>query len=188
MQPPASALLISSFDADTILRNLARMAVPHIADCCFVDFLADDRKSVHRVAFAHVDPGAADITWEGESGDEAQGQAALRVIRTGQPVLYADVDEAALAAIGGRPEQAEMLRRFGVRSAMVVPILARGRTLGTITLAATHSGRRYAPPDLAFAGTLGERAGLAVDNARVFKEALEANRMKDEFQIGRAHV
>ncbi len=183
----ATALLISSFDSDTILRNLARMAVPHIADCCFVDLLADDRNSVRRAAFAHVDPGAADITWEGESGTEAQSVAALRVIRTGEPVLYAEVDDAALAAMGGRPEQADLLRRFDFRSAMVVPMLARGRTLGTITLAATHSGRRYMAPDLAFAGTLGERVGLAVDNARIFKEAQEANRMKDEFLATLSH-
>src|SRR5688572_8831786 len=122
----ASALLISSFDSDTILRNLARMAVPHIADCCLVDLVADDRRSVRRVAFAHVDPGTPDTAWEGESGTAAQDNAALRMIHTGQPVLYADVDEGALEAIAGHPEQAEMLRRWELRSAMVVPILARG--------------------------------------------------------------
>ena len=183
----ASALLISSFDSDTILRNLARMAVPHIADCCLVDLVADDCHSVRRVAFAHVDPGTSDIAWEGESGAAAQGNAALRMMRTGQPVLYADVDESALETIAGRPEQVEMLRRWELRSAMVVPIVARGRTLGTITLGATHSGRRYTPADLAFAGTLGERVGLAVDNARVFREAQDSNRMKDEFLATLSH-
>jgi signal transduction histidine kinase/ActR/RegA family two-component response regulator len=183
----ASALFVSSFDSETILRNLARMLVPHMGDCCFVDLLAEDRKSVRRVAFAHIDPGAADITWEGEGGDEAQGNAAQRVIRTGEPALYEEVDDATLLAIGGREDQAEMLRRFGVRSAMVVPILARGRTLGTITLGATHSGRRFGASDLAFAATLGERVGLAVDNARVFREAQEANRMKDEFLATLSH-
>ena len=132
----ATALLVSTFDPDTVLRTLARMAVPHIADCCLVDLVAEDRGSVRRVAFAHADPGAADIAWEGDPGAAGQAGAATRVIQTGEPVLYADVDENALEAIGGRPEQVEMLRGWGLRSAMVVPIVARGRTLGS-----HHPGR-----------------------------------------------
>jgi signal transduction histidine kinase/ActR/RegA family two-component response regulator len=183
----ASALLITSFDSDTILRNLARMAVPAIADCCLVDLVADDHSSVRRVAFAHVDPGASDIAWEGQPGASLPGNAALRAIRTGQPVLYAGVDDGVLEAIAGHPEQMEMLRRWELRSAMAVPIVARGRALGTLTLAATHSGRRYTPADLAFAAILGERVGLAVDNARMLREAQEANRMKDEFLATLSH-
>ena len=64
----ASALLISSFDPDAILRQLARMAVPQIADCCLADLVGDDRTAVRRVAYVHVDPGTPDIAWEDARG------------------------------------------------------------------------------------------------------------------------
>jgi signal transduction histidine kinase/ActR/RegA family two-component response regulator len=183
----ASALLISSFDPDTILRSFARLAVPHIGDCCLVDLVAEDRATVRRVAFTQVDAETPGVAWEGESAADAHGDAGRRVIRTGQPVLFADVDDAVLGELASRPEQVDMLRRWHLRSAIVAPMSARGRVMGTITLATTHSGRRYTPADLPFAVTLGERVGLAVDNARIFREAQEANRMKDEFLATLSH-
>jgi signal transduction histidine kinase/ActR/RegA family two-component response regulator len=183
----ASALLISSFDSETILRNLARMAVPEIADWCLVDLLGDDR-TLRRVAIAHVDAGKVDLAWDAETRGADAGSADLPpVIRTGQPALFADVDDAALAQVAGGPESLDVLRQWDVRSMMSVPITARAKTLGAMTLGATHSGRRYTPTDLAFAATLGERVGLAVDNARVYREAQEANRMKDEFLATLSH-
>jgi light-regulated signal transduction histidine kinase (bacteriophytochrome) len=61
-----------------------------------------------------------------------------------------------------------MLRGVGYTSAMVVPLIARGQTLGAITFVSAESGRRYDASDLAFAEELAHRASLAVDNARLF--------------------
>src|SRR5688572_28377426 len=183
----ASALLISSFDPDTILRSFARMAVPQVAECCVVDLIADDPASTRRVAFAHVDPTTRDVAWDGEKGTHPHATAGLRVIRTGQPALFPDVDDGVLQELVSRPDQVDVLRHWRMQSAMVVPIAARGRALGTITLASTSADRRFGPADLSFAATVGERVGIAVDNARMLREAQEANRMKDEFLATLSH-
>jgi signal transduction histidine kinase/ActR/RegA family two-component response regulator len=181
----ASALLISSFDSDTILRNLARLAVPDIADCCLVDLVLDDG-SVRRVAIAHVDPAMVDLAWDVEVRTPSDTPAPV-VARTGQPVLFADAGDDALALIARGPEQAAIFRQWGLRSLLSAPIAARGRALGAMTLGTTRSGRRYTAADLSFAVTLAERVGLAVDNARAFRDAQEANRMKDEFLATLSH-
>ena len=181
----ASALLISSFDSDTILRNLARMAVPEIADFCLVDLVLDGR-SVRRVAIAHVDPGKVDLLWDMESRAPAEAPPP-EVIRTGEPVLAAEATDDALARVARGAEEADVFRQWGLRSLLCVPIVARGRVLGAMTLGATHSGRRYTGADLSFAVTLAERVGLAVDNARAYRDAQEANRMKDEFLATLSH-
>jgi GAF domain-containing protein len=68
-----------------------------------------------------------------------------------------------------------------------VPLIARGRTLGAITFVAAESGRYYTEADLSFAEDLARRAALAVDNARLYREAQEANRAKDEFLATVSH-
>ena len=183
----ASALLVSSFDPDTILRNFARMAVPQVAECCIVDLIADDPGLIRRVAFVHADPATPDVARDDAKGTQAHSAAGLRVIRTGQPALFPDVDDGVLQELSARPDHVDVLRQWRMRSAMVVPISARGRALGTITLASTGADRRYSAPDLSFAATIGERVGIAVDNARMLREAQEANRMKDEFLATLSH-
>ncbi|MDQ1613876.1 MAG: hypothetical protein QOG00_3807 [Pyrinomonadaceae bacterium] len=78
-------------------------------------------------------------------------------------------------------------RELGLVSAMIVPLVARGRTLGAITFATAESGRRYGLSDLALAEDLAQRAAFAVDNARLYREAQEANRLKDEFLATLSH-
>ena len=181
----ASAILISSFDSDTILRHLARMAVPEIADCCLVDLVVDGH-AVRRVAIAHVEPAKVDAAWDVEARTLAESPAP-EVITTGRPALFDDVDDDALASVARGPDEIAVFRGWGLRSLMSVPIVARGQRLGALTLGTTHSGRRYSPADLSFAVTLAERVGLAVDNARAYREAQEANRMKDEFLATLSH-
>jgi signal transduction histidine kinase len=102
------------------------------------------------------------------------------VIRTGRSELYPVVDDAVLSRAIADPAQLRLARELGMTSAMIVPLSARGRTLGAITFIAAESGRRYGPADLATAEELGRRAGIAVDNARLFDDLQRAIRARDE--------
>ena len=90
---------------------------------------------------------------------------AYQVLRTGQSQFVADITAEMLEASITDREQLTLARKLGLRSAMVVPIVARGRTLGAMTLVWAESGRRYSRDDLA-GEEIGRRAGIALDNAQ----------------------
>src|SRR5437879_5477001 len=178
----ASRVLAASLDYEATLRSVARVAIPYLADYVLVDVL-EPQGRLRRLAAAHRDPvleerlasaaGPAPVT-SGTSALEA-------VIERGEPTLVRDVSDDWLAA---RARDAEHLgTAAGARptSLMLVPLRARGRTLGVVSFALLNGTRRYALADLALAEDLAQRAALAADNARLYREAQDASRAKDEF-------
>ena len=170
----ASTLLASSLDVDVTLARVARLAVPHFADWCVVDLVTADG-SLERVAVEHVDPlkaeaGRAMSTAERPRLDDAYGIG--RAVRTAVPILAEHVDEETLRRLfAARPEYLAGLLELGLRSTVIVPLIARGRTLGALTFVWAETERSYADTDLHFAQELGNRAAVAVDNARLYREA-----------------
>ncbi len=189
----ASTLLASSLDYETTLQQVARLAVPQLADWCVVDILeerlaGDD--STHRVAVAHADP--TKVEWAAEfqrryPTDLNAPHGVARVLRTGQPELAPDIQDAMLEFIARDAEHLRMLRELGMRSAMIVPLVVQGRVLGAISLVSTISGRHYTADDLALAEELARRAAVAVENARLYEEAQRAIMLRDQFLSIAAH-
>jgi PAS domain S-box-containing protein len=178
----ASALLAHSLDPDETLRQLARLAVPRIADWCSIH-VAEGTAS-RQLIVAHSDP--AKVAWAEELNreyppDPAAPRGVRHVIRTGQAEIYPDVPEEMLVAAARDERHLQLIRELGIRSAMTVPLIARGATLGAITLVTAESGRRYEDADVHLARELADRAALAVDNARLYAEAQEAVRARDDF-------
>jgi PAS domain S-box-containing protein len=172
----ASALLASSLNYEDTLARIAQLAVPRLGDWCAVDILADDG-SIRRLATTHVDPEKVRWAWELTKRfpvDPADTTGVPQVLRTGEPEFFPEIPPELLeAAARHQPGLKEVIDEIGLSSAMVVPITARGRTLGAISLFWAESGRRYTEADLEMALDLGRRAGFAVDNAQLYREAEE---------------
>jgi PAS domain S-box-containing protein len=169
----ASAILAASVvDFGATLRNVARVAVPEFADWCVVD-LAGEAGTVERVALAHADPEkeAMGIQLQERYPPEPRRDTGVyNVLRTGASELYPAITEEMVAELISDPDLRRIILGLGLRSSMTVPMVARGRTIGAITFVAAESGKEYGPADLRLAEDLGRRAGLAVDNARLYQE------------------
>jgi PAS domain S-box-containing protein len=191
-----TAVLGSSLDYDTTLARVARLAIPVLTDLCAIDLLEPDGRT-RRVAAAHVDPAkealvAAVRAVHGFNSDAPHGVPA--VIRTRRPTLVTSATEADLAAAARDPEQLTMFHKLGLKSWIIVPLIAREQILGAMTFVITESSRRYNARDVALAEAVANRAAVAIDNARLLAaerrargEAEAANRAKDEFLAVLSH-
>jgi PAS domain S-box-containing protein len=168
----AGTTLSASLDYEATLEGIAHLVVPELADWCMVDVLEEDG-SVKQLAAAHADPTREDLLRELMShrrfGEDSPGTVA-RVLRTGRSALTPEVSDALLVERTTGEEHLRVLRRLGIRSFMSVPLLARGRTLGAMTLVSSEPERLYGEEDLSLAQGLAYRCALAVDNARLYRE------------------
>jgi signal transduction histidine kinase len=174
-------LLSSSLDYASTLSVVARAAVPRVADWCIVE-LEDERLQGIPPVAAHVDPAKEELALDASRRFRALGldMGIPGVMRSGRAELYSKVETATFrATFPDDPELAERYTTLGVVSSMIVPIVARGRTLGAILC--NSATRHYDALDLAMAEELGRRVGIAVDNARLYREARDADRLKDQF-------
>lgn len=173
----ASQTLISSLDYEATLNTMARLVVPDIADWCAVDVL-EENGSLNRVAVVHSDPAKVQIAAELQKRyppnlDDTEGVAS--VLRTGQSELYPEISDAMLEAAIPDQDLLRIMRGLGLKSAMIVPLVAREEVFGAITFVAAESDRHYGSLDLRLAEELARRAAQAVDNAHLYKQARQLN-------------
>jgi serine phosphatase RsbU (regulator of sigma subunit)/PAS domain-containing protein len=166
----ASELLSTSLDYERTLAKIAEIAAPEIGDWCAVDVRVDGE--IVRLGFVGPDPestAVVDAARKRVRLDPAGPAGIPRVLRTGEPELYPNVDDASSALFSD--EQRDLVRVYGIRSVMYVPLNAQGRTLGVITLlSGAASGRVFDVGDLGLAQQLADRCAVAIDNARLFRE------------------
>jgi signal transduction histidine kinase/CheY-like chemotaxis protein len=183
----ASAFLSSSLDYETTLRALARLAVPMFGDYCAVDVLKDDG-TFARVDLVVDDPSRLELVEALKRYPPRLNfeSPAVRAIKSGEPFVDNDTGPEKAARSAQTPEHLELIRRFGVRSFQMVPLRSRGRTLGLFTTG-SFTGRQYNEHDLALALDVAARAGLALDNAMLYRTAQEADRLKEDFLATLSH-
>ncbi|HWP35605.1 MAG TPA: PAS domain-containing sensor histidine kinase [Thermodesulfobacteriota bacterium] len=183
-----STELATSLDYEPTLESVARLTVARLADWCILD-LATGGRSFDKLVVAHADPAQGALAQELRRfpPDPDRPHPASEALRTGRPELVPEVTDGWLVARARSEAHLMVLRALAPRSFMVVPLLARGTLLGALTLWSTRPGRRYGPADLALAEELARRAALAVDNARLYREAQEAVRARDAFLARASH-
>jgi len=166
----ASALLARSLDYETTLREVARLAVPDVADWCGV-LLVDSGDGERELSSGYADARVEEAILEIRRRRRAEEGASesRRVAQTGEPILATDVRATMDETIAERHR--ELIERLGPKSYMIVPLAARGRILGSMTLLSARAGRHYIASDLVFADALAQRCAVAIDNARLHDRA-----------------
>ncbi|MDQ4078881.1 MAG: GAF domain-containing protein [Chloroflexota bacterium] len=184
-----SPVLAASLDYETTLANIAHLAVPYLADWCTIDILEEDG-TPRLLAVEHADPAKVALAYELRERYPPDPNACgglYKVLQTGRQELVAHIDDSYLQAATCGPAHLALVRQLGLSSLMMVPLVARGRILGAITLATGDSGREYRSADLLLAMELAHRASQAVDNARLYHEAQEAIQLRDRFLAIASH-
>jgi len=167
----AGDLLARSIDYPTTLAAVADLVVPRLADWATVDIL-EPSGVIEPLAIAHVDPEKVALVKEfrrRRPPDLRSPTGVGHVISSGEPELIAEITDDMLAAIDD-PAALELVQQLELRSAMVVPLAARGRVFGAMTYIWAESGNRYTEVDLSLATTLAARIGLVIDNARLYRD------------------
>jgi serine phosphatase RsbU (regulator of sigma subunit) len=161
--------LSASLDYEQTVQNVARAALPGLADWCLVELVEDSVRQ--HVVVAHVDPErralAAQLR-ELEPPAPTAESALRRVLTTGESVLHREIADAHLRRVAVSPEQLDVYRRLEIRSAIVVPMRVSGRIIGAMSFFTSTSGRRLTDDDLGVAEQLARRAAVAVENARLY--------------------
>ncbi len=182
----AGPMLSASLDYAATLERITRLIVPELADWCLLDIVEEDG-SVNQLAAAHADPKKESLLRElGERRTlgahtiwETQ-RVYSHLLRTGEPILLPEVTDEALIENSADKAQLALLRELEPHSCICVPLRARGRTLGTITLVSSREDLRYGAEDLSLAESLAYRCALAVDNARLYQGRSEIARTLQE--------
>ncbi len=197
----ATAALTDTLDASEAVDRLARIVVPALGDWCVLTLVDEDadpgdwRRQLRDVAWAHADPALQPVLEQYSRGPGAaydDGAARARALRTGRPVVVQSATDAMLTTLTDRGQQ-ELLRRLAPRSAVVQPMRARGRTLALLTLCQSDV-EVPRPSDLDTLAELAGRAGLALDNARLYEqqrslaEGLQRSLLTEPPEPDHAHV
>jgi signal transduction histidine kinase len=179
----ASLVLSSSLDYEQMLPRIAGMAVPAVSDLCAVELLNDAGTELDLATVAHADREVQERMVELRRRlplrIDDPGVAAV-VARTGEASLFASIPETLLVDAAQDEQHLALMREMRMRSLVAVPIAARGQIFGTLTMASLED-RHYGPADLEMVTQLGLRTGIAIDNTRLYRQAVQAVNIRDEF-------
>jgi len=163
-------VLASALDEHAMLSAVARLLVPRFGDVCLADIIEDDG-SIQRV----------------DDTLDAWRLAPSPALRSGESILISELTPAALASIAAVPAGDAALRAAGIRSLVLLPLIGRGRLLGVLTMGMTRPDRRFTKADLPLLEDVAQRTALGADNARLYQQARQASRARDDTLAAISH-
>jgi PAS domain S-box-containing protein len=169
----ASRLLDSSLDPTETARTIVSTAVPELAEICLIDFRRPDGWLGDSVVAGSKPEMAARLERIRREAplDPAGEHPVAQVLRLNQPMVWRDLKAPEVVdKVAQSEEHLQLMHEAGYNSAAVVPLVARGRILGALSFLHAANDLRYDSGDLEFLAELGERAALALDNARLYRE------------------
>ncbi|MUL38279.1 hypothetical protein BWI75_18570 [Gloeocapsopsis sp. AAB1 = 1H9] len=186
----SSIALAASIDYKTTLTTIARLAVPFLADYCFFD-VVNTSGQIERVAWHIADLALQDLFDQVQQfvpPQDFDSHPIVNVLRSGHAHFVPIVTQEWMQSVATSSAHSQFMQQCRLRSLMTVPLKINHRSLGALTFCFTaHSNRRYTQAELTLAEELARRAALALDNAKLYHQAKEANRIKDEFLAVLSH-
>ena len=186
----AGELFASGLDPAETLQRMTGLAVPDVAELCVVD-LRDEDGAIRGAAVTAVDPAVGEALRALRQRfplDPDGEHPVARAMRTGKPELLPELLPEELERIAASEEHLEFMTRLRYHSAVVAPLTARGRTLGTLSVLHISSSQSYDEEDQAVVADLARRAALALDNARLFDELAATERQLEAILAGLAEA
>ena len=180
-------VLASTLGYEEMLTTIAELAVKELADLCIVDVVEDGE--LRRAKVASRDPAKNWVCqWLGRITLDPERPSVLRpVVETGKPLLLERPSPEAIDALAQNEDHRRALRAAEIRSLVAAPLRARGKILGGIAFVSSSVSHVYGPHDLSLAQQIGQRAGLALENARLYRTAQRATQARDEVLAVVAH-
>jgi PAS domain S-box-containing protein len=191
----SQVLAEASLEYQPLLETIARRIAELVGDACTMSLLSEDRQWLEVAAIGHSDRESIPFirSLVGSAPYRVDQGPAGRVAQTGRALFVPVVPPEQIRA-QIKPEYLPYLDHFGIASLLIVPLRARGRILGTLGVSRDRPGRPYTLDDQTFLQDLADRAGLAIENARLFVElrqaredADRANLAKSEFLSNMSH-
>ncbi len=172
-----SETLASSLNYSDTLVNIAQMLTPKVVDWCAIDEVEGGGLLKCLVA-SHVDPEKTKLVYELAQryrSDPHALQGIYQVINSKEAKLYKDISDELITTFAKDPEELQLIRKVGLKSVIIVPLLIRNKLYGILTLVLAESGRHFNEKDFDFAKELAQRAALAIENAKLYKESQDIN-------------
>jgi len=185
-----SKALLGSLDHVALFKSIAWLVVPRFADWCAVECVEEGSTNGQHVALENLSSSSVEhaLEWRRRFPPDPKSRTGVAaVIRTGHSQLHRELPDAFLAEYACDPGHSSELRKAGLRSAILVPMLLHGKVVGVITFVRAGNRRRYTAEDLLLAEEIGRRGASAVENARLYHHAQEAISLRDDFLSVAAH-